>query len=104
MRKEPKKTKYDYRPHHSEENYEIADVAAIQAVMRGDASDIQQKRAIDWIIRVAARTHDMAYFDGPDGERATAFACGKQYVGKTILKLSKLDLALLRQRIEKSNV
>jgi hypothetical protein len=96
--RKPKKTQYDYRPHHSEENYDVADASAFQALKRGDASPDQQKRALEWIIRVGARIGDMPYFDGPDGERATAFACGKQFVGHAILKLLKLDLALLRQR------
>lgn len=105
MRKEPKKAQYAYRPHHAvdEESYDIADAAAIQALRRGDATDIQQKRALDWILRVAARMGDMPYFDGPDGERATAFACGKQFVGHAILKLVKLDIAELRKRTEKPN-
>lgn len=91
------KEKEKYRPHHSENNYELADVAAIQALVRGDADGDQQRRALKWIVEVACRTYDLPYFDD---DRDTAFACGKMFVGQEIRKLTKFDLVELGKIIE----
>lgn len=82
--------------------YEIADVAAIQALARGDATQDQQQRALKWIAEGAASMYDLPYFDGEDGDRETAFACGKMFVGHQIRKLTMLNLAEL-QRLEKKS-
>jgi hypothetical protein len=68
--------------------YSIADAWAIQALFRGEADPRQQKRAMDWILNVAAKVYDLPYFDN---QRDTDFALGKGFVGRQILKLSKLD-------------
>ena len=77
--------------------YSVADAYAIQALFRGEADPIQQQRAIDWIIRVASKTHDHHYFDS---QRDTDFALGKQFVGLQILKLSKLDTNELEKKLK----
>ncbi len=102
MPPKPKQQEQPHRPHHPAE-YEIADVSAIQALMRGNANEQQQKRAIDWIIRSAADTYELTFIDHDEGGRASAFAAGKAFVGQQIVKISKLDLALLKQRQEKPN-
>lgn len=89
-----------YRPN-DPANYEIADVSAIQALMRGEADQLQQQRALRWIVENAARTYDLTFFDGPGGDRASAFAAGKAFVGQQIVKLTKLDIAELRRREKK---
>lgn len=79
--------------------YELADVSAIQALVAGTASAEQQRRAMAWIINVAAGTYDMAYRPGTeDGRRDTDFALGKAYVGQQIVKLTRLNIGALRGR------
>jgi hypothetical protein len=80
--------------------YEIADVSAIQALARGDATKDQQQRALRWIAEGAAAMYDLPYFDGEDGDRDTAFACGKMFVGHQIRKLTLLNIAEL-QKLDK---
>lgn len=75
--------------------WEPADIASIQALARGDASPEQQRRAIDYIINDIAGTYDMSY--RPDSERDSVFAEGKRFVGLSIVKAIKLNLALIRQ-------
>lgn len=78
--------------------WEPADVAAVQALARGDASADQQKRALDYIINGLAATYDLSYRPGgEDGRRDTDFAEGKRFVGTQIVKALKLNLAAIRQ-------
>lgn len=75
-----------------------ADVAALQALQRGDATAEQQQRALRWVVDVAAATYDMAYRPGgQDGERETCFAEGRRFVGNQIVKLLRLNLNQLRK-------
>lgn len=77
--------------------WELPDVAALQALQRGDASADQQKRGLDYIINLAG-TYDLNYCPGgDDGRRDTDFAEGKRFVGLQIVKALKLNLAALRQ-------
>lgn len=80
---------------------DVADVAALQALQRGSASSDQQKRALEWIINHAAGTYGWSYRPGPDGERDTLIALGRQYVGQQIIVLlnSKIGVIAERQRI-----
>jgi hypothetical protein len=75
--------------------WEPADIAAIQALVRGDASPEQQRRAVDYIINDIAGTYDMSY--RPDSERDSVFAEGKRYVGLQLVKAIKLNLARIQQ-------
>jgi hypothetical protein len=63
--------------------YGDADVTAVKALAR----DPTHKRALDWIIHQAAATYDLSFRPGTDGERETAFAEGRRFVGLTIVKL-----------------
>lgn len=82
-------SKFPYHPF----KYTVEDVAAVQAVALGNASEGQQKRAIKWIIDQSG-THDLPY--RPD-ERDTAFACGMMHVGKQIIRLINGDLEQLKR-------
>jgi hypothetical protein len=79
--------------------YEVADVSALQAVARGAADEVQQKRALDWIIRHCCATYDVTFHPGePD---ASAFAAGRRFPGQKIVELlsvSTRDLLLKEQR------
>ena len=78
-----------YRP----AQYELADVAALKALERGDATTEQQQRALLWLVHCAALTHDIEY--RPDS-RDHAFASGRRFVGLQIIKLLKIDMAKLK--------
>jgi len=75
--------------------YEDADVAAMQALQRGDATPEQQKRALEWIVKSAAGTYDLEY--RPD-TRDHAFCSGKRFVGLQVVKLLHISLAALNRR------
>lgn len=75
--------------------YELADVTAIQAIARGDASPDMQRRALDWIIKRACATYDFAY--RPNSDRDTNLALGRQFAGQQIVKLLHLNPAGLRR-------
>lgn len=72
------------------------EAGALQALYAGTAQPHQQKMALDYIINRLAGTYDTHYFPGPEGERNTAFALGKAYVGQQMVKLLKLNLKVLR--------
>ena len=74
--------------------YDVADVAAIQALQRGDATDYQQKRALSFIVNVIAATYDLPYF--PESSRDSDFACGRMFTGQQIVKMTKLNLSKLK--------
>lgn len=68
--------------------YVLADVEALQALHAGTASEGQQRRALDWIIKDAAETYEQAFrSDADGGERDTSFALGRAFVGQQIVKL-----------------
>lgn len=75
--------------------WEPADVSALQALQRGNATAEQQKRALDYIINTVAGTYEPSYRAKSD--RDTAFAEGKRHVGLQIVKAVNLNLALIRQ-------
>jgi hypothetical protein len=78
-----------WKPH----PWELADAHALRALQQGTAQPHQQQRALKWIIE-AARTYDQPYRPGSD--RDTAFACGMQSVGQSIVKLLNLSLDALK--------
>jgi len=80
-------------PPYSPVTYTRADVSAIQALQRGNASADQQQRALQWLINNASRAYDLEY--RPDS-RDHAFASGMRFVGLSIIKLLHLDLAKLK--------
>lgn len=75
-------------------NWEVADAGAIQALMRGDAAEHQQRRAIKFIVETLCGTYDLSFRSA--SERDTCFAEGKRFVGLSLVKLSKLNLAAFK--------
>lgn len=75
--------------------WENADVSALQALQRGDATPEQQQRALKWLIEQGAGTYEFAFYDT---DRATAFALGRAFVGQQIVKLLRLNLMNLPRR------
>ena len=77
--------------------YAVADAAALQALLRGDADPIQQKRALGWIIERACRTYDLSFRPGAeDGRRNTDFVEGSRFVGLQIVRLLNASTAKMR--------
>ena len=75
--------------------YELPDVAALQAVMAGEATPDQQQRAMTWIIYTACGTYDLDYRTEP---RDHAFASGRRFAGLQIVKMLKLNKAILKEK------
>jgi hypothetical protein len=75
--------------------WEPADVSALQALHRGNATPDQQKRALDYIINTVAGTYDLSY--RPKSDRDTTFAEGKRHVGLQIVTKLKINLAAIKE-------
>ena len=74
--------------------WEIADAAAIQALRRGDATQDQQRRALDYIVQNLCGAYDMDWRPGGvEGARDSDFAAGRRFVGLQIVKLNNLALS-----------
>lgn len=83
------------QPWHPAE-YDLFDITALQALARGEANEQQQRRALDWIITKAAMTYDEPFVEGkPD---ASAYLAGRMSVGRQIVKLLKLDPAMMKTK------
>lgn len=70
-----------------------ADAAALQAVRRGEATPDQQARAMEFIVGTVSDRNGMSFYPGPDGDRETAFAEGRRFVGNQIVKLTNTPLS-----------
>lgn len=75
--------------------WEIADAAAIQALFRGDATEVQQKRAINFITNDLCTLPFLAY--DTKNQRNTDFALGKQSVGHQIVRLMRLNTGQFKE-------
>ncbi len=67
-------------------DYHEADVQAIRALYRGEASAAQQRRALDWMIW-AFGTHDTSF--RPGSARSSDFAEGRRHAGTTLIWMLK---------------
>jgi hypothetical protein len=81
------------QPWHAYE-WEPADAYALQAVARGIANEVQQKRAIDWIINSAGTFGPTFYVGQHD---ASDFAQGSRHVGLQIIKLLRLSATAIEK-------
>lgn len=77
-------------------NWEKADASAIKALMEGKADLIQQKRAIDWILRSACGIPEWPYV--PGDVEATHVHLGRHFVGHQIMKLAQMNLSAVKDR------
>jgi hypothetical protein len=82
-------------PPHFRCDYDLPTAAAIQALIKGEASPEQQRGAMNWIINQAAATYNTSFSEL--GDRETAFAEGRRFVGTNIVKLNTLSLNALRK-------
>lgn len=73
--------------------WEPADAAALQALMRGDCPPHLQQRAIKFIMWELCGVRDLNFYPGgQEGERDTSFALGKRFVGLQIAKLIEIKV------------
>jgi hypothetical protein len=68
---------------------EVADIGALQAVNRGDASPDQQKRVVAWVLRQLAGIPLSTFHVDPC---ASAFAEGRKYVGLKMVQALNLPM------------
>jgi len=80
------------------DDYEPADITAIQQVLQGTASEEMQKRAMAFIIETLCGTYQPSYRTGTEGRRDTDYAEGKRFVGLQIVKLQHLIASKLRRK------
>lgn len=62
-------------------------IYAVSAFSKGKANEVQQKLAWAWLMYISG-VGDMTFRPGPNGDRDTAFAAGKQFVGTQFLKMT----------------
>ncbi len=72
---------------------EKADAYAIQAWSAGVATEDQQKRAFNCIVRELSGTYDMSF--DPDSSRVSDFNEGKRHVGRALVNLINANLTVL---------
>ena len=77
-------------------NYVKADVAAIQAVFRGEATSDQQVRAMEYIVRRISNRNGMRFYPGPEGALAMAMGEGRRFVGNVLHDFTKLNLSKIK--------
>lgn len=83
--------------------YEPREVEGIKALAKGEASPEQQRLALDWIINTAAGTYELSFrSDKEGGDRETAFAEGRRFVGMQLVKMVNMAPALLAKMRERN--
>lgn len=73
---------------HPPTDYDNTTIRALHALAKGEAGPEDQKRALDWIVNVAASTYDEPFRPGQDDVRC--YMLGRRSVGLAIVKLLKL--------------
>ena len=82
-------------PHFLRCDWADEDAYAMQALARGEASPEQQRRVLDWVINQGARYYDISF--QLEGDRESAFAEGRRFVGAQVIKLTKLNINAMRK-------
>ena len=72
-------------------------VLALKALHSGTAADWEQKLALAWIVTRAADADGQSYRPGADGDRETAFAEGRRFVGTHIRRLVNMPSEKVEQ-------
>jgi hypothetical protein len=78
------------------DDWELADVMAVQALEKGAATEEQQKRALAWIINKACWTYESTF--SPVREHDSSFAEGRRFAGLQIVKMLKINAAALSRK------
>jgi hypothetical protein len=96
LAEQPKRKKPPGSPPWLPAPYTPADAFAVKAMSVGQANEHQQQRGMRWIIETLCGTYDLPYRPGEDGRRDTDFDCGRQHVGKQIVKIINMPSEKLR--------
>lgn len=84
-------------------DYGYSEVMALKGLAAGTADEAQQKLALDWLIRVACGAYELSYRSDQDGgERETAFAEGRRFVGLQVVKMVNMPPALVAELRKKN--
>jgi hypothetical protein len=63
-------------------------VFALHAMAKGQANEGQQKSLLEWMVKYLCRTYELSYRpDEIGGDRETAFAEGRRYVGTQLVRI-----------------
>jgi len=73
----------------------IADAAAIKALAAGTATEHQQRRALDWIIKQAAKTYEDPF--DPTNSRVTDYRLGRRSVGLQLVELAEIPMSRFKE-------
>lgn len=57
---------------------------ALQAMQRGEASDVQQQNVLNWLLRVPGMAYEETF--DPVNERISSYLAGRRSVGLAIVK------------------
>jgi hypothetical protein len=69
----------------------------VQQFARGELDKEGQIQLYDFLVTTLCGTYDLSFREDKDGgDRATNFAEGKRFIGMELVKLSKLNLSLLK--------
>ena len=81
-------------------------VYAVKAVQCGKADARQQALFFEWLLLEASKYHDMEYRPGgTDGDRDTAFAGGRRFVGHQILRAFNMsEQGIVELKLEEGGV
>ena len=77
---------------------DITDSYAIQAVMRGEANELQQKKAIKCLIEEICGTYSMTF--DPNSDRETSFNEGRRHVGRVLVGIANISLGTVKKAEE----
>lgn len=96
---EPRRTRtVEIPPPHKPADYELADLKAVQMVANGTANDMQQKRALKWIIEEVCGTYQLGWH--PHDDHAASFVAGRRFAGLQIVKALYVNTAALTAKEE----
>ena len=77
-------------------DYDDKVIQALKALSLGEADPAQQGKALNWIINNCAGTYELSFrSDSHGGDRETAFAEGRRFVGMQIVKLINMAPAVV---------
>jgi len=77
--------------------YGKAELNAMYAWSIGAATEAQQLLAFSHVVGGLCRYHDVSFRPGEDGRRDTDFAEGRRFVGAEILKMTRVNPAILER-------
>lgn len=72
--------------------------SALKAMSRGEATPEQQLIAFKFIAEDLSDMYGYHYWPGSDGDRSTAFALGRAFVGQMMVGIHKAPMSVFKKR------